>query len=168
MKCPACVNQLSELVAGEVTVDVCRGGCGGVWFDNREIRKFDEDSEVEGEKILAVEVGSNVIKNQGNVRYCPKCSDEVLCRRFYDIKNQVEVDQCLKCSGIWLDTGELNTIRHQYKTEKDRYAAADIYLDDQLKITENEIKNDFKNELTHWKDDTSFKGILRNLFGGLF
>ena len=33
MKCPACFNELTELQVGNLTVDACQGGCGGIWFD---------------------------------------------------------------------------------------------------------------------------------------
>ena len=33
MKCPACFNQVTEMQVGSLVVDVCDGGCGGIWFD---------------------------------------------------------------------------------------------------------------------------------------
>ncbi|MHC4573105.1 MAG: zf-TFIIB domain-containing protein [Planctomycetota bacterium] len=30
MNCPACSNQLQQMTVGNVTVDVCKGGCGGI------------------------------------------------------------------------------------------------------------------------------------------
>jgi len=30
MRCPACGNELSQMITGEVTVDVCKGGCGEI------------------------------------------------------------------------------------------------------------------------------------------
>ncbi|GEM_PF-5341603 len=30
MKCPACENQLTQIVAGSITVDACKGGCDGM------------------------------------------------------------------------------------------------------------------------------------------
>ena len=49
MECPACGKQLQQMTAGDVTVDVCKGGCGGMWFDNYELKKFDEPHESAGE-----------------------------------------------------------------------------------------------------------------------
>ena len=46
MKCPACGNELSQMVAGEITVDVCKGGCGGIWFDHFELQKVDEQKRI--------------------------------------------------------------------------------------------------------------------------
>ena len=42
MKCPACENELTEKIFANVPLDVCEGGCGGVWFDWFELQKFDD------------------------------------------------------------------------------------------------------------------------------
>lgn len=131
MKCPACASPLSAVTAGEITVDVCKGGCGGAWFDDLQLKKCDEEREVAGSVIIASASGRKTVSHSGP-RPCPKCSNELLFRRFYDVKNEVEVDQCLKCSGIWLDPGELEAIRGQHKTEAERLKAANGYLDSVL------------------------------------
>lgn len=168
MKCPGCKRELSELAAGEVTVDVCRGGCGGVWFDDRELKKFDEQSEVDGELILTAEKDANIRPTDTAPRSCPRCPDEVLCRRFYDIQNQVTVDQCLKCSGIFLDTGELQAIRGQYRTESDRNAAADAYLSSYLDATKEKLGQGYDERLRKWETDVELRGTLRSLFAVFF
>jgi len=38
MKCPACKNPLREKGAGDMTLDICYGGCGGIWFDATELQ----------------------------------------------------------------------------------------------------------------------------------
>ena len=40
MNCPACGNVLKEMTVSDISVDVCQGGCGGIWFDNFELKKF--------------------------------------------------------------------------------------------------------------------------------
>ena len=39
MKCPACKSPLREKGAGEMTLDICYGGCGGIWFDASELER---------------------------------------------------------------------------------------------------------------------------------
>ena len=39
MKCPSCKNPLREKGAGGMTLDVCYGGCGGIWFDATELER---------------------------------------------------------------------------------------------------------------------------------
>ena len=33
IECPVCSNTMTTMEAEGVTVDVCAGGCGGIWFD---------------------------------------------------------------------------------------------------------------------------------------
>lgn len=139
LNCPACSKPLDGVIAGDITIDLCMNGCGGIWFDWNELKKFDEPHEFAPELALASPkaVDRNAI---ADLRACPRCAGEVLCRRYYDIKNEVEVDQCLKCSGIFLDAGELLTIRSQYSTEAERIKAADVYLASHLKEHQEEIE----------------------------
>jgi Zn-finger nucleic acid-binding protein len=111
-------------------VDVCRGGCGGIWFDNYELKKADEAHEGLGESLLEIERDPAVAVDHEQRRNCPKCDDLVMMRRFVSVKRQVEVDECPGCAGIWLDAGELATIRDQFATEEERRQAADDYFDE--------------------------------------
>ena len=54
MECPACRRALQERTVDGVTVDVCDGGCGGLWFDKGELDHFDEPHESAGSQLLAV------------------------------------------------------------------------------------------------------------------
>jgi len=128
MECPACGNQLQQMTAGDVTVDVCKGGCGGMWFDNYELKKFDEPHESAGEAFLEVERDESITIDHAKQLKCPKCDDFKMVKHFFSTKKQVEVDECLKCCGFWLDAGELGRIRSLFKTEEERNKAADEYF----------------------------------------
>jgi Zn-finger nucleic acid-binding protein len=128
MNCPACKNLLQQVKAGDVTVDVCKGGCGGIWFDNFEIKKFDEPHESEGQSLLDIERDNNVVVDHNQRLKCPKCDNIVMMRHFFSVKKQVEVDECPGCGGIWLDAGELAKIRSLFKTEQEREKAAEEYF----------------------------------------
>ena len=54
----------------------------------------------------------------------------MLVRQFFDVNNQVQIDQCWQCSGIWLDVGELEAIRSQYASNAERKKAINAYVDD--------------------------------------
>jgi Zn-finger nucleic acid-binding protein len=128
MKCPACGNELSRAVSGEVTVDVCTGGCGGVWFDAFELKRMDEPGETVAEGILEVPSRPGVAVDRGPRRRCPKCKNVPMMRHFFSVKKQVQVDECPACAGFWLDLGELATIRSQFATEAERTKAAEQYF----------------------------------------
>ena len=128
MKCPACSNQLQEATVSDVTVDVCKGGCGGIWFDHFEIKKFDEPHESAGDELLQTERDAELTVDHTKKLKCPKCDDIVMMRHFFSIKRQVQVDECPACGGFWLDSGELGGIRSLFNTEEERHKAAQEYF----------------------------------------
>lgn len=128
MKCPACENQLQQVTVADVTVDVCKGGCGGMWFDNFELKKFDEPHESAGEALLEIDTNETVTVDHSKKLNCPKCDNIPMMRHFFSVKHEVEVDECAGCGGIWLDAGELKRIRSLFETEQQRNQAAEEYF----------------------------------------
>ena len=128
MECPACGNQMQETTVGDVKVDVCKGGCGGVWFDQFELKKFDEPHEEAGRELLDVEGDQSITLDRTKSLNCPRCGGFKMLRHFFSIKHEVEVDECPNCAGYWLDAGELRKIRSQFETEAERRQAAREYF----------------------------------------
>jgi Zn-finger nucleic acid-binding protein len=126
MKCPACDNELTEVTIGKVTVDVCHGGCGGIWFDNFELKRV--DVEREGELLLHVERDDHQLVDYERRRHCPRCTQVVMMRHYFSERRQVEIDTCPNCGGVWLDAGELAVIRQECSNKEDRQAAAQKYF----------------------------------------
>ena len=124
MECPACGRKLKANTVGGLTVDVCAGGCGGIWFDQLELRKVDDQEEAAGEALLAVPRDPAVQVDHDEQWACPKSLDVIMMRHFYSPRRQVEIDECAKCGGVWLDAGELATVRSQYASQAQRQAAA--------------------------------------------
>jgi len=50
---------------------------------------------------------------------CPKDLDVVMMRCYYSSKQQIEIDECPQCGGIWLDAEELSGIRDLFPTQDD-------------------------------------------------
>ncbi len=128
MECPACSNSLQQMTVGDVTVDVCKGGCGGIWFDNFELKKFDEPHESAGQALLDVERDQTMVLDYEKRLNCPKCKDAVMMRHFFSVKKEVAVDECPACGSFWLDAGELRKIRSLFNTEAERHQAAEQYF----------------------------------------
>jgi uncharacterized protein len=124
MKCPACGRILMEMEVAGIKVDVCRGGCAGIWFDQYELKKFDEPHEAEGLALLDVDRDPSVNVDHSAKRECPRC-DTPMMRHFYSFSHEIEIDECPRCAGFWLDQGELAAIRDQFDTEEGRESAAD-------------------------------------------
>ncbi len=113
MKCPACFNELTEVQVGSLAVDVCRDGCGGIWFDAFELKRVDQEEEVAGESLLNVRQDPSVVVDPARKRECPRCAGVKLHRHFFSARRRVQVDQCPNCAGYWLDAGELAAIREE-------------------------------------------------------
>ena len=94
MNCPACSNELTQMTVGDVTVDVCKDGCGGIWFDNFELKKFDEPHESAGEELLDIERNPDVQVDHEQRFNCPKCDGIVMMRHFFSVKHKVQIDEC--------------------------------------------------------------------------
>jgi hypothetical protein len=133
MKCPACGRQLEELTVDGITVDACSNGCGGIWFDQYELEKVDEQHESAGEQLLDIKEVPEVIVDQTRRRRCPRCGEPVLMRHYMSVKKEVQVDECPVCAGMWLDHGELKMIRDQYATDEERSKAAREYFNEAFK-----------------------------------
>src|ERR1041385_4327605 len=103
MKCPACQNPLREKGAGGLTVDICYGGCGGIWFDAREIERIDARAAASLHTIWQGPPSAR--RDPSSPRLCPRCPHQALERRWFSELKRVELDQCPSCSGIWLDAG---------------------------------------------------------------
>jgi uncharacterized protein len=127
MLCPACGHQLSAIQAGQITIDACLNGCGGMWFDHFELGKFDEPHETEGELLASIKTDTQAEINKGR-RDCPKCEGIVMMRHYFSARREVEVDECPSCGGYWLDAGELEQIRAEMKDEQMRNQAVAGHL----------------------------------------
>ncbi len=130
MSCPSCGKQLRAVEVDGISLDVCEQGCGGIWFDCHELQKVDEPHEAAGARLLEIARTEAPAPGGPQSRQCPRYPDQNLFRHFFSIKRQVEVDDCPRCGGVWLDVGELATIRNQYETEKERIHAATNYFED--------------------------------------
>lgn len=106
--CPRCGTGLEETEVGAIRVDGCNG-CGGVWFDNKELGAIAQSQSAElkalEERFLP---GAAAMQADGNMT-CPVC--EVLLFEF-EFKHSpgIKLDACPQCRGIWADEGELRAI----------------------------------------------------------
>ena len=145
MNCPACQSGLSKKNTATATFHYCPA-CKGTWFDKESLKKFDEPHEPMPPEIDVPAGSAKPADYSEGARRCPQCPEAVMCRRWYDVHRQVEVDQCLSCSGIFLDGGELAAIRAQYQTEEERLKAEDEWLGVHLKEVEEDIEDNIATE----------------------
>ena len=115
MKCPACKSPLREKGAGDMTLDLCYGGCGGIWFDATELERVSARAATALHTIWQIPV-SNV--KLTDPRPCPRCPEQMLDRKWFSDAKKVEIDQCPKCGGVWLDAGEFTLIHKEIQGAK--------------------------------------------------
>ncbi len=125
MHCPACARPLSTLHVEGVAVDVCNGGCGGLWFDNFELKRFDEPHESSAWEHIMITVDAEVVVDHAARRTCPRCA-VVMQRHFFSAQRRAHVDTCPQCGGNWLDNGELAQIRAEFRAKANRAAAKQL------------------------------------------
>jgi hypothetical protein len=154
MDCPGCDVELVKVDVRGVLLDACLNGCGGLWFDQLELRKFDEPHEPFDETLLTLENTKPQAAKSDKLR-CPRCKTIVMMRHFFSVKRKVEVDECGHCGGVWLDAGELDAIRKEFATEAARQAAAEDYFasrfEGELKAArqESDTKYAWTMQITH-------------------
>jgi len=117
---------MTEIAAGDVKVQACKGGCGGLWFDEWTLGKVDQPDQSAGQSLLNIPQNASLKVDQSQRRKCPRDS-VVMMRHFWSVKRDVVVDECPKCEGIFLDPGELAAIRADYKSDAERHKAAEAY-----------------------------------------
>lgn len=116
LRCPACGNVMKKIFipALGINIDICTEGCGGLYFDCKELQMFQKGSDAGMEEIneaLAGRTYTPVAEDQ--VRVCPSCATKMV-KTFIKGLN-VQVDTCYNCGGVFLDYGELDSIRSGVK-----------------------------------------------------
>lgn len=161
MKCPACSTFMKTVQAGEIHVELCSDGCGGMWFDQLELKNMDEPAEFEGSILEAMEQAPKVTVSHDGRRQCPKCDDTILMRFFYSPKREVEVDHCPECGGHWLDTGELRDVRRLFPSDAERHA----YLD---KLVNGHFGPELESMKVNREEIMNRQLVVRSVFGSVF
>ena len=156
--CPACQKKMTEIFISSagIALDVCLDGCGGIYFDNREYKKVDEQHENIDEILEAIK-GKEFIKvDDTQIRMCPVCGAKMV-KNHASTKHEVLVDDCYNCGGKFLDNGELQKIRAQYKTEEERSA-------DMMALAEKLFGEDIKRLEDEHEKNLSRRSFLKKLF----
>lgn len=115
--CPACGKEMQKIYMPEakVNIDICLDGCGGIFFDNRELEKFDETHESVNEILEAVKGREFKEVDSEETRICPICKIPMV--KMGSGKGGVEIDVCNTCGAKFLDNLELQLIRLGQKVD---------------------------------------------------
>lgn len=110
--CPACGNDMRKVFIASrgINVDICTEGCGGIFFDNREFKMFDNPEEDIDDILNAVENNDFDTVDDTQERICPACGVKMV-KNFANRQQDVQIDECYSCGGKFLDHGELTKLR---------------------------------------------------------
>ena len=108
--CPACGKEMEKIFIPEpnVNVDICLNGCGGMFFDNRELDKFDEHEESIAHILHVINNKKFEEVDKSAKRICPVCGIPMVK---LGSNTDVEIDSCNMCGATFLDNGELERLR---------------------------------------------------------
>lgn len=112
MICPACAATLTERAVEGIQVDVCDGGCGGIWFDQLELARMQALPEGAGAELLDLKRNPAVPIDLDSKRNCPCCANQIMIKERQRGDSIVSIDHCPECGGHWLDLSEFKVIRH--------------------------------------------------------
>lgn len=121
LKCPACQKDMTKVFVPKegVNIDICVEGCGGMWFDTRELKYFDEQEEKIDEILKAIEGKTFATVDEKLPRCCPACGANMV-KNFSSVKKAIQIDECYSCGGKFLDNSELLKFKGEYATEEER------------------------------------------------
>ena len=162
IKCPACQHEMVKIFVPRegINIDVCVNGCGGIYFDNREFKYFDEQHENIDEIIKAIDGKTFEPVDENLPRSCPVCGARMV-KNYSSAKKEVLVDDCYACGGKFLDHGELQKIRAQYKTAEDR-------SEDVMKLIYGTVGQEIKNLQEENQRMRANRSPLKKLFDAIF
>lgn len=111
--CPECNINLKEKSLDDCIVDYCFS-CHGYFFDPKELEKASTNKKSQ----QAINAYSKQTKVQKRVRNCPNCQFKMSIKQ----KEDIQIDRCLSCGGVWLDGGEFQKISEIINSELDQKA----------------------------------------------
>ena len=97
-------KQEVETFGPNLIIDVCPK-CNGIWLDKGELNKVLKDRKLSN--YLTKHIGTK----SKSPMVCPRCGMTMDIEKADD----VEVDVCLYCGGVWLDEGELEQLKEKSK-----------------------------------------------------
>ena len=151
ISCPACGKEMKKIFIPEINVniDICADGCGGIFFDNRELKLLNKDADKVDEIIKSIE-GKTFTKTDDSLeRICPACGATMIKNKVNNKDTNendfIVIDECYNCGGKLLDHGELEKFKHEKKVPKSEKEPVDVqYLYSQVGLTNNSIENDLE------------------------
>lgn len=149
VRCPACGEEMAKIFLPELSmyVDVCTDGCGGIFFDNRELKILNNNAD-QIDVIMDSIDGKNFKKVDETLdRVCPSCGAKMVKNKVNndEVHNGefVVIDECYQCGSKFLDFGELGKFKHTQVAKPEEKRSVDIqYLYSQVGLANDSVEKD--------------------------
>ena len=118
LRCPRCKVPPERVAYEGVRADLC-GQCGGYWLYPEDLKRILHSREQQWpepikQRFIELAEASNTVKTL----ICTRCGVEMVKQQFKDW-HEIIIDQCPRCSAIWLDPGELEKIQIYWEYAED-------------------------------------------------
>lgn len=154
--CPKDHAPMKTVPIGTVMVDECPN-CGGVWFENRELRHAEDEVDRDlGWLDLEIWKHADRFALGTSTLACPDTQTPLVQLRYGD--TPVTIDYCPSCHGVWLDKGEFARVIDALEKEVTTKTVADYVKAGVQEARELFTGND--SMLSEWRD---FRSVLRLL-----
>ena len=157
MNYPSCENHLVHLIIAEIQFYVCDLGCRSLWFNRIVIKKLSELPDNVGQGLLITRCAQDVRSFRDVEHICPQFETTLLFRYFFSKAHDLEVDQCSKCDGLWIDFGRKNIFR-KYSGSRDKF-----FLQKWRKF-ESILKEKFNQMENIYPDILEFREQIKHVF----
>ena len=107
MRCPRDDHQLNRKVSERVFGDCCNQ-CDGIFLSGKGIQAYEHDIEKQ--------LRENTFQQQStgdSDLMCPHCNSEMNVTHV----DEIEIDICQHCKGVWFDRTEAQAILHKFGQE---------------------------------------------------
>lgn len=137
--CPACSKKMSKIFMKDqnVFLDVCLDGCGGIYFDCREFKMFNQPEDDINELVKAYNGKTFAQADETKLRICPVCGSKMV-KNYSSPSRDIQVDDCYICGGKFLDYQELEKIRRYDKSRRYNQASS-VFEENQYKALEASV-----------------------------
>jgi len=138
--CPRCFVTMKqkekEIFGPNVIIDICPK-CKGTWLDGDELRRLLGNKKVSD--YLTKQIGTKAHSKL----VCPRCGGLM----DLEYADDVEVDVCLDCRGVFLDAGEMKDLKKKKDFEGDEDDKAVERWEEMVKGNKNSSLNGFFGKL---------------------
>lgn len=111
INCPACGSKMIkvEFPSTDFHIDICADGCGGIFFDDKELAKIMSSREIVDGIINYLNNTSFKMPCKDDLRVCSVCNNPMDKVKI----NDLEIDVCNSCGAKFLDCDELEKLKNQ-------------------------------------------------------